>query len=82
VLGDGWGAANKAETAQWLLQYPWDISSKRFINEQISASNDNNKDGFDILDALLHALCYLIVEHGLVPVHKPQKSSKKKRKTP
>jgi hypothetical protein len=80
VLGEGWGGANKAETAMWLLQYPWDISSKRFINEQLNAANENNKDGFDILDALLHAVCYLIIEHGLVPVHKPQKASKKKRR--
>lgn len=82
VLGDGFGAANKMETAEWLLQYPWDISSKRLIKSQIDAANTDNKDGFDILDALLHGLCYLIMEHGLVPVHKPAKPSKKKRKSP
>lgn len=86
VLGDGWGGAKKQQTAEWLLQYPWDLRSKRFIKEEAERANPETDDGYDILDAILHGLCYLIVNKGLLPVVKPKKEkkngSKNKKITP
>lgn len=78
VLGDSWGGSTKQATAEWLLNYPWDISSKRFIKSQIDSANPSTDDGYDILDAILHGICYLVKSHGLIPVHKPKKERKRK----
>jgi hypothetical protein len=77
VLGDGWGGADKSATAKWLLEYPWDISSKRYITAQVDAANPKTDDGYDILDAILHGLCYLVSNEGLSPVVKPKKEKKR-----
>jgi len=82
VLGDGYGGSTKRQTAEWLLQYNWDIKSKRTINEMLAQTNDESKDGYDILDAIVHALCYLIQNLGMVPVHKPLKEKKRKKSIP
>lgn len=79
VVGNTWGNATKEQTAEWLLQYPWNISSKRFITEQISQSNPELKTGFDILDAIMHGVCYLVKEGRIAPVHKEAKKKAKKR---
>ncbi len=76
VLGDGYGAAKKRESAEWLLQYNWDISSKRMINKWLDAASKDTDDGYDILDALLHAVCYLVANDKIKPVHKPEKIKK------
>ena len=80
VLGEGYGGSSKRETAEWLLQYNWDLKSKRAIGEMLSQANDENKSGYDILDAMVHAVCYLINHNGLVPVHKPAKEKKRAKK--
>ena len=78
VIGDGYGGAKKLETAKWLLNYNWDRSSKMWINKEIEAADPTSDKGFDLLDALLHVICYL-VENGLIqPVHKPTKEKRKK----
>lgn len=81
VLGDTWGGANKKVTADWLLQYPWGISAKRFIKKLIEAANPETDDGYDILDAILHALCYLVVNNGLDQVAKVKKEKKRASKS-
>lgn len=78
VMGDSWGGSNKKATSDWLLEYPWDLSSKRFIKSLIDTANPENDDGYDILDAILHGLCYLVAHHGLIAVVKPKKERKKK----
>lgn len=78
VLGDSWGGATKQVTANWLLQYPWDLKSKRLIKSLIERANPKSDDGYDVLDAILHALCYLISERGLQPVKKEKKKRGKK----
>lgn len=81
VIGDTWGGANKKVTSDWLLQYPWDISSKRAIKLLVDTANPETDDGYDVLDAILHILCYLIVNKGLLPNHKIKKEKKKKKAT-
>lgn len=80
VLGDSWGGSNKKLTSDWLLEYPWDLSSKRFIKSLIEKANPETDDGYDILDAILHGLCYLVANKGLQAVIKPKKERKKKVK--
>jgi Holliday junction resolvasome RuvABC endonuclease subunit len=80
VIGDGHGASDKLKTSEWLLEYPWSISAKRLIKSQIDNSDINNKKGFDILDAILHGVCYLVINEGLIVRHKPKKEKKKKLK--
>jgi len=81
VLGDGHGASDKLKTAEWLLEYPWSISAKRLIKSQIDTSNIAEKKGFDILDAILHGVCYLITKESLTPRHKPAKVKKAKKES-
>jgi hypothetical protein len=79
VIGDGHGGSDKITSAEWLLQYPFGISAKRFIKSQLDTANKDGKIGYDILDAILHGLFYL-VDNGLgVPVHKEPKKTKKKK---
>ena len=78
VIGDGYGASDKLKTSEWLLEYPWSISAKRFIKSQIETSNVETKKGFDILDAILHGVCYFVVNEGLEPKQKPLKKRNKK----
>lgn len=80
VIGDSWGGANKKVTSDWLLQYPWDLSSKRAIKLLVETANPETDDGYDVLDAILHILCYLIVNKGLLPVVKQKKEKKKANK--
>lgn len=80
VIGDGYGASDKVASAEWLLQYPFSISAKRFIKSQLDTANKDGKIGYDILDAILHGVYYL-VDRGLVsPVHKEAKQKRKKKK--
>lgn len=79
VIGDGYGGSDKIVSAEWMLSYPFSISAKRFIKSQLDTSNKDGKIGFDILDAILHGLYYL-VDKGLVsPVHKEPKAKRKKK---
>lgn len=80
ALGDDHGASDKLTTSEWLLEYPWSISAKRFIKSQIDAANPKEKAGFDILDAILHGICYLVANEGLIPKHKPKKEKKRPKK--
>lgn len=73
VIGDSWGGSDKRVTSEWLLEYPWDISSKRIIKKLFDDANPATDDGYDILDAILHGLCYLIVNRGLSPKTKEKK---------
>jgi hypothetical protein len=78
VLGDGYGGAKKRESTEWLLEYDWDISSKRLINKWLSEADPNSDIGYDLLDALMHGVCYLVANNIIVPVHKPVKKVKPK----
>jgi Holliday junction resolvasome RuvABC endonuclease subunit len=85
VLGDGYGAASKKESADWLLSYDWNIGSKRAIKKLIEAAalannEEGGKDGYDILDAVMHVICYLVASNKIVPVHKEPKVKKPKKK--
>jgi hypothetical protein len=79
VLGDGFGGAKKRPTAEWLLSYPWDRTSKNLISGWIEKANPDTDDGYDELDALLHGMCHLIQKCGLVPVHKEAKKKRGKK---
>lgn len=81
VLGDGYGGAKKRETAEWLLTYNWDLKSKRALETLFIKASPETDEGYDVLDAVLHILCFLIKEKGLTPVHKEQKVTKKKKKS-
>lgn len=78
VLGDGYGGAKKRESAEWLLSYDWDIHSKRLINKWLEEADPNSDIGYDLLDALMHGICYLIANKLIQPVHKPEKKKKLK----
>ena len=79
VIGDGYGASDKITSTQWLLQYPFSVSAKRLIQTQLDMANKDGKIGYDILDAILHGVYYL-VDNGLVsPVHKKAKQKCKKK---
>lgn len=80
VLGEGYGASDKLKTSEWLLEYPWSISAKRLIKSEIDSAKPEQKEGFDILDAILHGTCYLIANEGLIPRHKPMKKKKGKER--
>lgn len=86
VLGDGYGGEKKRPTAEWLLSYPWNLASKNKLEELFAAASPDTDDGYDELDAVLHVLCYLIVNKNIQPVHKPYKEKKrgksKGKKTP
>lgn len=77
VLGDSWGGATKGQSADWLLQYPWTLKSKRIITEQMSNANPDTNDGYDILDAIMHGVCYLISNNLTTKVTKPPKEKKR-----
>lgn len=79
VLGEGYGGADKQSTAEWLLQYPWDLRSKRLISQYVSQADPQTKSGYDILDAILHGICYLVKNAGLVQKPKPVKTKKKSK---
>lgn len=81
VIGDGFGGADKKNTSDWLLQYPWSKKSKALLEEEISNANPETKEGYDILDSVLHVLCYLIVNEGLTPKIKERKNGRKNKKT-
>lgn len=78
VLGDGYGGAKKRESTEWLLQYDWDISSKRLINKWLAEADPNSDNGYDLLDALMHGICYMVANKIIMPVHKPEKKTKPK----
>lgn len=78
VLGDGHGGSDKIITAEWLTQYPFDLKARNFIKSQLDTADKDGKIGYDILDALLHGLYYL-VDNGIVSaVHKEPKKKRKK----
>jgi Holliday junction resolvasome RuvABC endonuclease subunit len=80
VLGDGHGASDKFTSTEWLLEYPFSISAKNTIKSYLDTAQKDGRVGYDILDAILHGVFFLI-EKGLVqPVHKPLKIKKKKKK--
>jgi hypothetical protein len=79
VLGDGYGAADKKVSAEWLLSYPWMISAKNILKDLISKANPETKEGYDVLDAILHGLCYLVANGKIQQVSKPTKNNKKKK---
>lgn len=81
VLGDGYGAERKRPTAEWFTQYPWDLKSKRAIEALLAAANPDTDEGYDVLDAILHALCFLIKKELIAPVHRPEKIKKVKKLT-
>jgi len=79
IIGDGYGGSDKIASAEWLLQYPFGISAKRFIKSQLDTAHKDGKMGYDILDAIMHGVYYL-VDNGLVsPVHKEPKKARKKK---
>lgn len=80
VLGDGYGGAKKRVTAEWLLQYDWNISSKRRMQELFDKASKDTDDGYDELDAILHVLCYLVANKLIEPKHKEPKKPKKVKK--
>ena len=81
VIGDGYGASDKIASAEWLLQYPFTISAKRLIKSQLDTADKGGKIGYDILDAILHGLYYL-VDNGLVTaVHKEPKKKRSTKKS-
>ncbi len=81
VLGDGYGGSDKIASAAWMLQYPFTRSAKNFIQLELDNAKKSDKIGYDILDAILHGMHYL-VDNGLVsPVHKPEKIKRKKKKS-
>lgn len=80
VLGDGYGSSDKTVSAEWLLQYPFSISAKKLIKSQLDSASKKDKIGFDILDAILHGLYYLIDNELVKPVHKELKKKKKQKK--
>lgn len=80
VIGDTWGGSDKRSTAEWLLEYPWDIRAKRFIRAEIDRASTTTDEGYDILDAILHGVFYLIDTKGLVPRVKPKKERKRAKK--
>lgn len=80
VLGEGNGGAKKDQTAEWIMEYPWTRSSKTKLKKMIELANPETKEGYDVLDAVLHILCFLIKEKGLLPLAKPVKVKKSKKK--
>lgn len=79
VLGDGYGGSDKFTSTEWLLQYPFSIKAKNFIKSQLDTAQKDGKIGYDILDAILHGVYYL-VDNGVVsPTHKTPKKTKKKK---
>ena len=80
VLGDGYGGSDKPTTSEWLLEYPWNIKSKRKIRQMIDNANPQTKDGYDILDAIMHGVCYLVSEKLIERIIKPEKVKKTKKK--
>lgn len=81
VLGEGFGGAKKDQTSDWLLQYKWNKKSRKIIEEQIKLANPDTKEGYDILDAILHVLCYLIANKHILPVTKVKGNGRKSKKT-
>ncbi len=79
VLGDGHGGADKIKSAEWLLQYPFSVSAKNIIKKELSKAKDDGKTGYDILDAILHGLFYLVDLGKISPVHKEAKKKKSKK---
>lgn len=79
VIGDGHGGSDKIVSAEHLLNYPFGISAKRFIKNELDLASKGGKIGYDILDAIMHGVYYL-VDNGLTaPVHKPAKKVRKKK---
>lgn len=81
ILGDGYGGSDKPTTSEWLLEYPWNIKSKRKIRQMIDSANPQTKDGYDILDAIMHGVCYLVSEKLIQRIEKPVKEKKSAKKT-
>ncbi len=80
VLGDGYGGADKHTSTEWLMQYPFTIKAKNFIKSQLDMANKDAKIGYDILDAILHGVYYLVDRGLVIPVHKPAKKVRTKKK--
>ena len=80
VLGDGWGDSTKQMSAEWIEQYPWSPGAKKFIRAQLEKANPETKDGYDILDAILHGLCFMVSKGIIAPKHKEPKAKKERKK--
>lgn len=81
VIGEGYGHADKILSSEWLTQYPFSIQAKNFIRSQLDTADKDGKIGYDILDAILHGVFYLVDSGTIVPVHKEKKETKKKKKS-
>lgn len=79
VIGDGHGASTKAQSAEWILNYPWGISAKRKLKQMLSEVKVDSNEGYDILDSILHGLYYMIDNNLIKPVHKPAKIKRSKK---
>jgi Holliday junction resolvasome RuvABC endonuclease subunit len=79
VLGDGYGGSDKIVSAEWLVQYPFLPSAKNLIRKLIDNGNKDGKIGYDVLDAILHGVYYLVDKGLVIPVHKPEKKKRKKK---
>ncbi len=81
VIGDGYGASDKYTSTEWLLSYPFSIQAKNLIKSQLDLAQKDGKIGYDILDAILHGVYYLVDKGLVLPVHKEAKKPKKKKKS-
>lgn len=80
VIGEGHGGSDKQMSAEWLFQYPWAPGTKKLITSLLQAANPETKQGYDILDAILHGLCFMINRGMVEPKHKEPKKSRRKVK--
>ena len=81
VLGDGYGAADKYTSAEWLQEYPFSRQAKNFIKGQLESVDKETKNGYDILDAIMHGVYYMVDNGMIQPVHKVKKETKRKKKS-
>lgn len=79
VVGDGYGNATKHMSAEWLDQYPWSPGTKTMIRNLLAAANPETDEGYDILDAIMHGLCFMVSRGIISPKHKEPKKAKKRK---
>ena len=54
LMGEGYGGEDKKTSAEWLLEYNWNRSSKMLISKLIEQAGADLRSGYDILDAIMH----------------------------